>query len=404
MKVGIVLSQPYGKSIGTDVRINGLLKGLSVLDVDLHVITPYAEIANLPKAKNISVHVIPSLSSSLHLMNLTYSITKRLNKDPFLFRKIICNKTLFTKNSCSLSAGIKKIIEKLGLDVIQAEQPVASIACINLKNEVDVPIISDFHGVWAEEMVASNLVSYDDKYYRTLFELEKEIAIGADVVSVVSEEMGDYIQKSFDIPSNKVALIPNATFPQLTSARTVDAPKKVLHSGTLHPWENVDLFINSMPYVLKKFPSAEFYLTRKADKLEKMMALSASLGVNPNFFWFSKGTEFSNFMRTCDVGVISSTGHIARKMAYPAKLYDYLSIGMPIVANDIGAWTNIIKKNKVGLVVDSSPSAYADGIVELLQNPDLINEYGQRGLDLVSKELNYYKTAEILFGLYQKLV
>jgi len=43
MKVGFVLSQPFGHSIGTDVRIRGLVEGLSKLGVEVHIITPFVD-------------------------------------------------------------------------------------------------------------------------------------------------------------------------------------------------------------------------------------------------------------------------------------------------------------------------------------------------------------------------
>ncbi|MHA1834024.1 MAG: glycosyltransferase, partial [Candidatus Baldrarchaeia archaeon] len=288
-------------------------------------------------------------------------------------------------------------------DILQAEQQIASVACIKIGEKLRVPVIADFHGIWAEEMVASNIIDYDDACYKTLFELEQEIACSADAVTVVSEEMKDYVESSFGASSNKVVLIPNATFPRVDGAKIVRKPSKVIHSGTLHPWENVELFVEAMPIVLKRYPSAKFYLTRKGAKLNKIKRLAHGLRVFPEFIWFDSGSDFFEFLKSCDVGVISSTTHIARKMAYPAKLYDYLSVGLPIVANDIGAWTRIIRENRVGIVTDNSPEAFAGGILELLENPKLLYECEQRGIELVKRELNYYRSAEKLLGLYERL-
>jgi glycosyltransferase involved in cell wall biosynthesis len=55
----------------------------------------------------------------------------------------------------------------------------------------------------------------------------------------------------------------------VSQAKIVKAPSKIIHSGTLHPWENVELFIKSMPLVMQRFPSAKFYLTRKGAKVKK---------------------------------------------------------------------------------------------------------------------------------------
>lgn len=403
MRVGFVLSQPFGHSIGTDVRIRGLLEGLSHLGVKVHVITPFSEDCFINK-ENISVHKISSLSTGLKISNLTYKLSKKFMTNPLMFKKIICKKSLLFRKAHSLGKSIHKVVSELGLDILQAEQQIASIACIGIREKLSIPVVADFHGIWAEEMIASNVIDYDDACYRTLFELEQEIACSADAVTVVSEEMSNYVKSSFGASSNKVVLIPNATFPKVDSAKIVEKPSKVIHSGTLHPWENVELFVEGMPFVLKHYSSARFYLTRKGAKLNKIMKLAHDLGVFPEFIWFDSGRDFFNFLKLCDIGVISSTTHIARKMAYPAKLYDYLSVGLPIVANDIGAWTRIIKDNRVGVVTDNNSVAFAEGILELLEDTMLLYECGQRGIELVKRELNYYKSAEKLLDLYKRLV
>jgi len=403
MKVGFVLSQPFGHSIGTDVRVRGLLEGLSCLGVEIHVITPFEENISV-NLKNVFVHRVLSVSTRLKISNLTYRLSKKFMTSPFLFKKVICRKSLLLKNARSLSDGVYKVASEFDLDVLQAEQQIASLACLRVGEKLGVPLVADFHGIWAEEMVASNVIDYDDECYRTLFELEGEIACSVDAVTVVGEEMKNYVQSSFGVSGNKVVLVPNAAFPRVEGAKIVEIPSKVIHSGTLHPWENVELFVEAMPFVLKCYPSTEFYLTRKGAKLKKIMKLANSLNVFPKFVWFNSESKFFEFLKSCDVGVISSTEHIARKMAYPAKLYDYLSVGLPIVANDVGAWTRIIEDNRVGVVTDNSAEAFAEGILEFLENPKLIYECGQRGIELVKRELNYYKSAEKLLKLYERLV
>jgi glycosyltransferase involved in cell wall biosynthesis len=56
----------------------------------------------------------------------------------------------------------------------------------------------------------------------------------------------------------------------------------------------------------------------------------------------------------------------------------------------------------VGVVTDSTPEGFAEGILKLLENPKLLNECGRRGIELVTQELNYYKSAEKLLDLYKR--
>jgi glycosyltransferase involved in cell wall biosynthesis len=401
MKVGFVLSQPFGRSIGTDVRINGLIDGLSQLGVEVHVITPFGEKISI-HSKNVFVHGLSP--NSTKISNLKYRLSKGCIANPFLFKKVFCRESLLHRNARSLGEAVYEVARKLGLDILQAEQQIASLACISVRENLNVPVVADFHGVWAEELVASGLISYDDQCYQTICGIEREIACSADVATVVSAEMKSYVESSFGASASNVVVIPNAAFPRVDSARFVESPSKVIHSGTLHPWENSELFIEAMPYVLKRYPSAKFYFTRKGTKLKKIMKLAESLHVSPEFVWFEHGGDFLEFLKSCDIGVISSTTHLARKMAYPAKLYDYLSVGLPVVANDIGAWTNIIKKYEVGVVTANDPKAFAEGILVLLENPTFLYECAERGVALVKRELNYYKTAETLYRLYMRLL
>lgn len=402
MKVGFVLSQPFGYSLGTDVRIHGLIGGLCHLGVEVHVITPFAENIHAI-GETIPLHRIPSMSTKLKVSDLTYRVSRRLMTNPVIFERVIGKKSFLHRTARSIGKGIENVVNELNLDVLQAEQQVASLACLSTGDKLDMPVVADFHNILAEEMVASGVVEYDDARYRILFHIEKEIACSADAVVVVSEELKNYVEESFGVSADKVVLVPNATFPRVSQAKFVQNPSKVIHSGTLHLWENVELFVQSMPIVLKKRPKAQFYLTRKGAKLKKIMRLSHDLRVSPEFIWFDKENDFHEFLKSCDIGVISSTPHIIRKMGYPAKLYDYLSVGLPIVANDVGGWTKIIRDNRVGIVTANSPEAFASGILEFMENPKLRYECGQRGIELVKRELNYYNSARKLLDLYERL-
>ena len=196
MKVGFVFSQPFGHSIGTDVRVRGLLKGLVRLGVEIHVITPFAENISVD-GENVFVHGLSSISSRLKISNLMYRLSKKFMTNPFLFKKVICRKSLLVRNACSLGRGVYKVASKLDLDVLQAEQQVASIACIRIGEKLRVPVVADFHGIWAEEMVASDVIDYDHACYRRLFELEREIACFPGPGSRQRFPLADYVESSF---------------------------------------------------------------------------------------------------------------------------------------------------------------------------------------------------------------
>ena len=62
----------------------------------------------------------------------------------------------------------------------------------------------------------------------------------------------------------------------------------------------------------------------------------------------------------------------------------------------------MIKENAVGAVTENDLEEFAEGILGLLENPKLLNECGQRGVELVKNELGYLKSTEQLRDTYYK--
>jgi len=79
-------------------------------------------------------------------------------------------------------------------------------------------------------------------------------------------------------------------------------------------------------------------------------------------------------------------------------------VGLPVVANDVGGWTDILKKHKVGLVTENNPSDFSKGIIEFLDSPDKMADYGKRGINLIKKIYNWDVSAKIMFDEYLKIL
>ena len=88
----------------------------------------------------------------------------------------------------------------------------------------------------------------------------------------------------------------------------------------------------------------------------------------------------------------------------PSKLFDYLSVGLPVVANDVGGWTDIVKENRVGRITSDDPKEFAQAIIDLLDNPQEIAEYGRRAMRLIRTKYNWDISANILKDQYKRLV
>lgn len=87
----------------------------------------------------------------------------------------------------------------------------------------------------------------------------------------------------------------------------------------------------------------------------------------------------------------------------PNKLFEYMSVGLPIVGSDIPSWKDIL--NKCGITVDpTNPEKIGKAIQYLLERPKLREEMSNNGYKMVLEKYTWNKEAKKLFRIYNKIL
>ena len=166
---------------------------------------------------------------------------------------------------------------------------------------------------------------------------------------------------------------------------------------------NFNFFFDSIPYLLKRYPAIQIFVTRKGEKLNQTMTLAKKLKLDINFYWKETFQEFLELLSQCHVGVVTSTYELTRKFGFVTKIYDYLSVGIPVVGNDIGGWSKVIKEEKLGLLSSKDPKDLADKIIYFTENQDEAYKYGKRGIEFLKKKHNVVISAQNIIKHIQNI-
>ena len=398
LSVGFVVSHPFHGSPGSIIRVKELSRSLSNFGVTIHIYSPF--ISDESWGSNIYFHKLPSLCSTFGLKEAMYCLTRKVLNNRFLLTHFLSQKML-DKTINNLTKSLNETITS-DIDIIQGEQEIAAAACVRAKEKLGIPVVTSLHNIWPEELVAMNLIDETSEQYTFLQELEREIVTESNFVVAVSEGMASYLKDKFSPNPDRITVIPPGGRAKMRNVCDRFAPFKVVYAGLVVQRAQIDLFIKSMPIILKKYPETKFYITNQGEELNKMKRLAKELGVNPEFYWFENSLEFYNFLATCHVGVVTSSNDLPRRIGPAVKLFDYLSVGLPVVANEIGGWTKVIKDEQVGLLTKCDPESFAQGIIKLLDNPDLSRRYGNMGLKLVNTKMNWDTSASALVNKYEQ--
>lgn len=89
----------------------------------------------------------------------------------------------------------------------------------------------------------------------------------------------------------------------------------------------------------------------------------------------------------------------------PNKMFEYMAVGLPVIASNFPLWRQIIEEAECGLLVDpSSPAAIAEAMEWVLEHPERAQEMGRKGRDAVMRKYNWTLEGEKLVDLYKHLL
>jgi glycosyltransferase involved in cell wall biosynthesis len=111
----------------------------------------------------------------------------------------------------------------------------------------------------------------------------------------------------------------------------------------------------------------------------------------------------SRFLSSCQVGILPSSNDIARRMGTPIKLFSYLEMGLPVVANNVGGWSEIIAHNQVGVVCQDDPLHFAEAILNLIKDNKKMTQFRKNGIELIKEKYNWENSGRTLLNACNRL-
>lgn len=194
--------------------------------------------------------------------------------------------------------------------------------------------------------------------------------------------ISDHLKKdlvTFGVPKEKIVVARDAvdlnkfqiTASQSESRRKLNLPldkKIVLYTGHLYPWKGVDLLAKTAICL----PEVEIYLVggtkedaKNFNNKYKFKNLKVVGWQNPELM--------PDWLNSADVLVLSNSARekISSRYTSPMKLFEYLSVGKPIVASGLDSLKEILNENNAFLVEPDNLDALVEGIKKVLDDSAL---------------------------------
>jgi glycosyltransferase involved in cell wall biosynthesis len=209
---------------------------------------------------------------------------------------------------------------------------------------------------------------------------------------------------SYDIPEDRVVLIPNGADTEIFYPRCISKKRQVIYAGNIGYAQDFDCVILAMKEVANH--NVHLIIVGEGEVKERLRDLVSANHLD-KYVTFLDALERSKLPTLLSESIaglapLKKIDTIAGSI--PAKVFDYMACAIPFVAFGGSDLRQIAEKSGSGFVVDNDPDALAKTIIYIAENPKLGEEMGQRGLEYCEKYYNRRlmaaKIKSLIFKLY----
>lgn len=389
----MIAPQPFFQPRGTPFSVLHRLKALSQLGYKIDLVTYHLgqdvsiDQVNIHRAKRVAwikeIAIGPSKT--------------KLILDAYVYRRAV------------------ELLQRQRYELIHTHEE-AGFFGIRLSKKFGALHLYDMHSSLPQQL--SNFKFSRAKALLHIFEkLEAATINSAQAVITICPELFNYVKARFPQKYNKLienvadnAIVfgaaangrMNATELARRYGLPMNGSKKgkttILYAGTFEPYQGLDLLIeSSQPVISRHHDQVSFLVVGgKPEQVAHYQDKAAKLGVSDKFIFTGQRPpeEIPEFMKLADMLV---SPRIAGNNT-PLKIYSYLRSGIPIIATDHLTHTQVLN-GEVAVLTDCTPSAFANGMLRVLEDRAYGEKLGRQAQALAAREYSYaaylQKTKEI---------
>jgi glycosyltransferase involved in cell wall biosynthesis len=313
-----------------------------------------------------------------------------------------------------ISKELKNIIKETNIDVVHERATLFGFSASLSKLK---PNVLEVNAPLAEEY--QHFYSYSC-WDRTIFKklankIERYALANADKIIAVSKNVRNYII-SKGIDPSKVTVIPNGANTDLFNPNVdgsmirskfglTDEPI-IIFSGSLQPWHGVDQLLDAFPNIMRTIPRARLLIVGGGIMKKEIESKISKNRLNKSVILTGRVNykEMPKYLAAADIAVAP---YPPLKDFYfsPIKLFEYMAMGKPIVASNLGQISEVLTHRETGILFQAGNiNEMCHAIIELLHDKYLARKIGENARKLALKEYNWKKTAQMVDKVYREIV
>ena len=171
--------------------------------------------------------------------------------------------------------------------------------------------------------------------------------------------------------------------------------------AVIRGWKGHDYFLESVPRVLEKIPNARFIIVGDGPGFNEIKKKVSDRKLGSSLTLLGYREDVPEIMAGLDILVLASIEGEATSQVIPQAF----AMKTPVVATRAGGIPEILDDGKLGVLVETrSGKALADGMLTLLENPDVSQSFVNKAYQFCQQELSIDKMMEQTIAVYEDII
>jgi len=319
------------------------------------------------------------------------------------------NSLIFNIRLCQAGSSI---IRKEKPDILHEREGFLNLAGLLLANKFKIPYVLEINAplIYEEGRHCSRIYQEIEKI------IEKKLFAGADRIIVVSNILKNYLLNQ-GVEEEKISVVQNGVDEKVFNPNIFgESVRKKYHledkevicfAGSLHQeWQGIDDLLKSAKIISSIKPSVRFLIIGNTEGQEEILKSASD---NVIFTGRIEHIKVPTYLAAADILVAPyKLEEVFKDIGFynsPVKLFEYMAMGKPIIASNIGQLGEILEHGKTGLLIE--PGNYkelTEYILTLLEDEQLKRKLGKNARSEVEKKYTWEHNARRIMEIYNEVL
>jgi glycosyltransferase involved in cell wall biosynthesis len=313
---------------------------------------------------------------------------------------------------------INQFIIETNIEALHIHDIRIAAAVFDTNKKYKLPVVLDLHDNMPEVMkLYPHLQKFPGKYIispKKWKEKEEEFILKADRVLSVSPEFIETLQIRLPSEKEKFVLVPNTIRKSFYEDYKVDTTITeryknkfvVLYLGDTHTRRGLQTAISGVEKLKHKIPNLKLVIVGKntTDTILKQQVKDLRISDFVDFEGWQNVSLFQSYILSSAICISPLHRNLQHDVAYANKIFQYMSLGKPLLVSDAIAQKRLVERTKSGLVhQEKSVDDFTNQVLKLFKDASLRTELGENGKKFVINEFSWEQTSKKLLHLYNNL-